>query len=333
MKTNVFIFFLYTVFKMPVYINLYIIYKLSNCDNLIESSTYKHCYLTEEESIMPKAIFCRNEHDPLKLLAVCKPQFMTISNVINETQRVYINENIKVEKALQQHEHFCEVLRKNGIELVEIPASAEYPEQVFTRDISFTIGSTVFISDMRHPIRKGEEQLLKTWLHQHQLPFQELTASIEGGDVILDDHTVFVGISQRTSEAAVQELSSLLEDYTIKRLPIVSSYLHLDCVLNFLSEDEVLIFSPAFAKKDVQWLADRYQLIEVTPEEQFTLGTNILSLGNKRIISLPVNRQVNTSLRERGYLVEEVDFSEIIKSGGSFRCCSMPLLREQKKYR
>lgn len=280
---------------------------------------------------MSKAIFCHNEHDPLKLLAVCKPQFMTISNVINETQRVYINENIKVEKALQQHDYFCEVLRQNGIELVDIPASKEYPEQVFTRDIGFTIGSTVFISEMRHPIRKGEEQQLKTWLHQHQLPYQELTASIEGGDVILDGHIVFVGISQRTSEAAAQELSSLLEDYEIKRLPIDSSYLHLDCVLNFLSEEEALIFSPAFSEKDVQWLAEKYRLIEITPEEQFTLGTNILSLGNKRVISLPVNKQVNALLRERGYIVEEVDFSEIIKSGGSFRCCSMPLLREQKK--
>lgn len=277
---------------------------------------------------MPKAIFCRNEHDPLKLLAVCKPQFMTISKVINETQRVYIDENINVQKALKQHEHFCEVLRKNGIQLVELPASMEYPEQVFTRDVGFTIGSTVFISELSHQIRKGEERLLKTWLQYHQLPFQELTASIEGGDVILDGSTVFVGISQRTSEAAVQELSVLLKGYIIKRLPIDNRYLHLDCVLNFLSEDEALIFSQAFSEKDLKWLNERYQLIEVTAEEQFTLGTNILSLGNKRIISMPVNKRVNTLLRERGYLVEEVDFSEIIKSGGSFRCCSMPILRE-----
>jgi len=280
---------------------------------------------------MPKAIFCRNEHDPLKLLAVCKPQYMTISDVINETQRVYINENINVQKALKQHDHFCERLRKNGIELVELPAHQEYPEQVFTRDIGFTIGSTVFISEMRHQIRKGEERQLKAWLQEHQLAYQGLTASIEGGDVVLDGRTVFVGISQRTSEAAVQELSDLLNGYTIKMLPIDHHYLHLDCVLNFLSAEEALIFSPAFSKKDARWLEERYRLIEVTPEEQFSLGTNILSIGKKRVLSLPINKQVNTSLRERGYLVEEVDFSEIIKSGGSFRCCSMPLLREDNR--
>lgn len=75
-------------------------------------------------------------------------------------------------------------------------------------------------------------------------------------------------------------------------------------------------------------LRDRYDLIHVNAKEQETLGTNVLSIGNKKVISLPVNEGVNKELQKRGYDVIEVDFSEIIKSGGSFRCCSMPLLRE-----
>ena len=278
---------------------------------------------------IPKSLGCHNEYGTLKMLAVCEPQFMSIRQVINETQKLYINENIDVQKALKQHHQFCEVLRKNGIKLVALPASKEYPEQVFTRDIGFTISSTVFISALRHDIRRGEEKLLKEWLQQHRVPFLELTASIEGGDVIVDNDSVFIGISRRTSEEAVQELAHSLNNIQVKSLPIDDGFLHLDCVFNFLSKAEALIFSPAFAKEDVQWLKERYHLIEVAPEEQFSLGTNILNLGNKKLLSLPVNKQVNATLRERGYLVEEVDFSEIIKSGGSFRCCSMPLLREK----
>ena len=71
----------------------------------------------------------------------------------------------------------------------------------------------------------------------------------------------------------------------------------------------------------------KYDLIEVTKEEQFTMGTNVLSIGNQRVISLPMNTEVNEELRKRGYKVIEVDISEIIKSGGSFRCCTMPLER------
>jgi N-dimethylarginine dimethylaminohydrolase len=57
------------------------------------------------------------------------------------------------------------------------------------------------------------------------------------------------------------------------------------------------------------------------------MGTNVLSIGNKKIISLPVNQDVNSQMRNRGYEVLEVDITEIIKSGGSFRCCTMPILR------
>ena len=68
-------------------------------------------------------------------------------------------------------------------------------------------------------------------------------------------------------------------------------------------------------------------LIEVSESEQFTMGTNVLSIGQKRVFSLPMNRDVNYQIRQHGYEVLEVDFSEIIKSGGSFRCCSMPIVR------
>lgn len=71
----------------------------------------------------------------------------------------------------------------------------------------------------------------------------------------------------------------------------------------------------------------RYEMIEITDDEQFQLGTNVLSIGNKTVISLPVNRHVNQELRKRGYTVIEIDLSEIIKSGGSFRCCTLPIER------
>ena len=69
-------------------------------------------------------------------------------------------------------------------------------------------------------------------------------------------------------------------------------------------------------------------MIEVTDEEAFTLGTNVLSIGDKKIISLPVNKKVNEELEKRGFEVIEVDLTEIIKSGGSFRCCTLPIERK-----
>jgi N-dimethylarginine dimethylaminohydrolase len=273
---------------------------------------------------------CISEYHSLKKVLMCEPQHMAISEIINETQRHYQKENIDKELAVKQHRDFVQALRAQGVEAVLLPHVEEYPEQVFTRDIGFTIGQQLFVSHMGMGIRQGEDNILMKWLKDHGYPFQNLQHdSIEGGDVMIHFDTVFIGVSGRTSKNAVHRIKDLLSDYKVTPITIKRSYLHLDCVFNVLSPTEALIFSPALAQDDLDRLSARYELIEVTKPEQFTMGTNVLSIGQKRVFSLPVNREVNRQLRERGYEVIETDISEIIKSGGSFRCCTLPLVREE----
>jgi N-dimethylarginine dimethylaminohydrolase len=272
---------------------------------------------------------CYSEYDCLRKVVLCKPSYMKIREIINETQKHFIHENINSELANAQHESLRKTLESQGVEVILLPAQQEFPEQVFTRDIGFTLGETVFISEMGRHIRQGEEQVLKKWLNEHEIHHYDLKeGSIEGGDVSIDRKIIWIGISNRTSEKAIKQLQQLLPDFQIIPVPFEGKYLHLDCVFNVLSSNEALIFSPAFQQKELILLSSHYKLIEVTEEEQFTLGTNILSLGNKTIISLPVNKNVNKQLEKHGYNVIEVDISEIIKSGGSFRCITLPILRK-----
>jgi N-dimethylarginine dimethylaminohydrolase len=273
--------------------------------------------------------FCRSEYDELKRVVLCQPQYMTIREVINDTQKHFKNEGIHIETAMKQHAEFVNVLRQQGIEVELLPSLSKYPEQVFTRDIGFTLGETVFVAEMASEIRQGEEEVLKKWLEENHLSCHNLVKDrIEGGDVMIDRNTIFVGISNRTHINSIKHLQTLLPDFEVIPVPFEAKYLHLDCVFNVLSPEEALIFPDVISEKERNFLAARYDLIEVTEEEQFTLGTNVLSIGNKKILSLPVNKNVNKKLRERGYEVMEVDITEIIKSGGSFRCCTMPILRE-----
>ena len=117
---------------------------------------------------------------------------------------------------------------------------------------------------------------------------------------------------------------------TICPVPFDEKYLHLDCVFNILSPEVGLIFPKALDAETIAtcFQSGTYKLIEVSEEEQFTMGTNVLSIGDKKVFSLPQNKKVNAQIRAHGFEVIEVDFSEIIKSGGSFRCCSMPVVRE-----
>lgn len=278
-----------------------------------------------------KKSFCYNEYNTLKQVILCEPLHMTIRDVINDTQKHFKDEGIHIKKALEQHENFVKTLEKYGVHVIKLPVKEHFPEQVFTRDIGFTIGKMIFVSDMAHKIRQGEEDVFKEWLEQEKISYFNLVADeIEGGDVIVHHNTVYVGVSNRTNEKAIEHLQSLLPHYDVTKIPFTEKYLHLDCVFNIISEHEALVYSHALKKNELKLLSDRFDLIEVSEEEQFTLGTNVLSIGGKRIISLPVNKQVNQQLRDRGYEIIEVDITEIIKSGGSFRCCTLPILRGEK---
>lgn len=271
---------------------------------------------------------CWSEYDKLEKVIVCQPEHMEIQEVINDVQKKYEDENIDKEIAQSQHEQFTKTLEHHGVEVVTLPSSKQYPEQVFTRDIGFTLGEELFVAEMASEIRDGEEQVLENWLEQTDTEFLKLDVNrIEGGDVIIDRDTVYVGVSGRTSMEAVRELQGKLPHQKVIPVPFDEKYLHLDCVFNILSEDTALIHRNALEPEMVQHLEEKYTLLDVCEQEQFTMGTNVLSIGDQKVLSLPVNEKVNKKMRKHGFNVLEVDFSEIIKSGGSFRCCSMPVER------
>ncbi|HZH58284.1 MAG TPA: dimethylarginine dimethylaminohydrolase family protein [Metabacillus sp.] len=272
--------------------------------------------------------FCMNEYDSLKKVVLCSPDFMTIKEPINETQKQFLKENIDTEIAQKQHKVLVQTLRDLGIEVHLLPPQKKFPEQVFTRDIGFTLGHQVFVADMAHDVRIGEEKEFITYLENEKITYTNLVGDIiEGGDVLIDGNTIFVGVSNRTNVEAIHHLQTLLPTYEVIEIPFTDTYLHLDCVFNIISPNEALIFPDEIDIDKAQFLASRYELIEVSEEEQATLGTNVLSIGEKRILSLPINKEVNKKLKDRGYEIIEVDITEIIKSGGAFRCCTLPLLR------
>ncbi|MFC0562416.1 dimethylarginine dimethylaminohydrolase family protein [Halalkalibacter alkalisediminis] len=280
----------------------------------------------------PEKPFARSEYDVLRQVILCKPEFMTIRDVINETQKKFKDEGIHIELAMAQHKKFVQTLEDHDVDVIILPSLKMFPEQVFTRDIGFTFGHILFVAEMANKLRQGEEEVLKGWLEKEDISYFNLRGDkIEGGDVIVNGETIYVGLSDRTNQQAIDHLQSILPHYEVVTVPFTEKYLHLDCVFNIISPTEALYYPGAFTQKEIKILSSRFELIEVSEEEQFTLGTNVLSIGNKKIFSLPVNTNVNQELRNRGFEVIEVDITEIIKSGGSFRCCTLPILRDGDK--
>ena len=277
-----------------------------------------------------RPIHCHTEYDSLKHVVVALPEHMAITEVINETQNYYFKENINIDIAVKQHKDFTDILKAEGAVVEELDLMLDLNEQVFTRDIGFVIGEKLFVSYMKKDIRKKEVAVLMDWLDEKELPFEKIELpTMEGGDVIIDGDTIWVGVSDRTSLEAIKDLQNELPNYTVSAVHLRGDILHLDCVFNVISEDTALIYPEAFQEKTIEQLKKNYKLINVTEEEQFHMGPNVLAIGGGKLISLPENERLNNELVKAGFQIIEVPFSEIIKSGGSYRCCTLPLLREK----
>lgn len=273
-------------------------------------------------------LHCENEYDVLRKVVVCSPKYMEIGEIINETQKRYKDENIDVEVAIEQHNDFVRVLRKNDVEVIELPPQPKLNEQVFTRDIGFAIDEHLFLASMGSDIRKDEIKIVDDVLKSKGYQYTDLVVnSIEGGDVIVDHKKVLVGLTNRTTKKAAEELQERLPNHEIITVPLIERVLHLDCAFNIVGPNTAIAFPGAFTGEELSILENHYDVIEISKDEEFRLATNVLNVGNKKIISMPQNERVNAELEKRGFQIIEVDFSEIIKSGGSFRCCSFPLLR------
>lgn len=261
---------------------------------------------------------CFNEYDLLKTVIVCEPRHLMKQQSLQAS----------IDTAIKQHHHLVATLKDYGVEVIEIPPLPQFPEQVFTRDIGFVLGREALVSKIANYRRQGEENQFKSWLENEGIPYKPvMEGTVEGGDVLIDGNTVYVGLSNRTNQKAAQAIREMLPQMDVIEVPFTDHFLHLDCVFNILSPTEAIIYSEEIHGKTVQALKQRYDFIEVTKEEQACLATNVLSIGDKKVISLPANKALNLELERRGYEVIEVELSEILKFGGSFRCCTLPLFR------
>ena len=284
-------------------------------------------------------VYVDSETAPLRSVIVGYPDnFLQVdAEIINETQRQYYDgpEAPTTEAVTAQLNGFIRVLRDRGVEVIQPHALPYVPDQMMTRDIGVVIGTTFVVTTMAAASRRlewrGYSHLFERFPADVKVLFGPEDLVIEGGDVIVDRGKVFVGIGQRTTLAGAAWLMQLVPDHEI--VPINLSglehgedVLHLDCSFLPVGDGYALIY-PGGLRDVPAAVRDTYELIEVTREEQQVLGTNVLSISPDCVISQPTSVRINAELRARGIEVVEVPYSEPPKTGGSFRCCTLPLRR------
>lgn len=284
----------------------------------------------------------RSEFDELRT-AICHDASNVVDMSMEQWQQVVSSEKLQAhpetgpvdrELFIRQHSRFRDLLVDRGVELLVPDTQPGAVCQAFARDPSFVIGNTMFIGSMREPYRYPEIRGLSSIVRNigRVVSLGTGGAVIEGGDVMLLDSggVVLVGTGQITNNLGFNELSGHLKLMGVERVErIRHNALHLDCCLGPLPNGEALYSSenlPEDSQRTLEPFFKRMIPLDKT-ESEILLATNILWLNPQEVVSNVAARTTNGYLRQRGYAIHELEFTQPIHMWGGFRCATCPVLR------
>ena len=123
-----------------------------------------------------------------------------------------VREKIDYGKAVLQLEHYCDLLRRWGVDLVAIPSSEHYPDCCFVQDTAIILDEVCVMASMGATRRRGEtSEVEKAMSRFRQIARILLPATLDGGDVVQVGRRLFVGLSTRTNGRGIEALCRIVE--------------------------------------------------------------------------------------------------------------------------
>src|SRR6185369_2899389 len=133
------------------------------------------------------------------------------------------------EKALQQHEDYCDALKRCGLEVMVLPTLPEFPDSPFVEDTAIITQNLVVITRPGDKSRRGEEKSISEILRQdRELEFIKGPGTVDGGDILRIGSHFFIGLSERTNIEGANQLHAIFSRHEFTSSTItVTAVLHL----------------------------------------------------------------------------------------------------------
>ena len=242
-----------------------------------------------------------------------------VSPRLNECEITHIDRapmDVKVAQA--QHDSYVRALKELGCAVLELPAEADLPDSVFVEDTAVILPEVALITRPGADSRKPETDSIIPMLKRYrELVFIEAPATVDGGDVLVVGKSIYVGLSTRSNQSAVDQMNDLLGKYGYKVQGVeLHDCLHLKTAMTRVDDTTLLI--------NRKWVDvenfEGYRLIDVDESEPF--AGNCLPIGDAIIFPVEFPK-TGAKLEAHGYKLKPVPADELAKAEGAVTCCSL----------
>ena len=226
---------------------------------------------------------------------------------------------VDVDLALQQWEAYVAALQGEGWETIEVPPAPDCPDSVFVEDTVVMYADLAVITrpgaDQRKPETAGTEQALRDL--GHRIAHVEAPGTLDGGDVLKHDATVWVGLGGRTNQSGIDQLAALVAPLgaSVVAVPL-TKVLHLKSAVTALPDGTVVGWDPVVDDPGV------WSSYVAVPEEP---GAHVVLLDASTVLMAASAPRTRALYEERGLRVVAVDITEFEKLEGCVTCLSVRL--------
>jgi N-dimethylarginine dimethylaminohydrolase len=250
------------------------------------------------------------------------PAFFAVEYAINP----WMDVTTKVDAHLAQAQ--WEELRQtylrlgHSVDLIEpVPG---LPDMVYAANGGFIANDIAIVARFRFAERAGESKTYAEWMSSvGYRPVSTRHVNEGQGDLLMVGEKVLAGYGFRTDRRAHAEISAALAMPVVSLELVDPRFYHLDTALAVLDDRTIAFYPPAFsAAARAQLQALFPDAIVVGSADAYVLGLNVVSDGLNVVLPSAATGFA-TQLREAGFEPVGVDLSELLKGGGSVKCCTL----------
>jgi dimethylargininase len=242
-----------------------------------------------------------------------------VSASLERCELTYLDRRrIDLALAREQHRAYERALQSLGVHLVRLPALDDCPDAVFVEDGAVVLDELAVVTNIGTPSRAGEVESLAAALARYRAVCRlHPPATLDGGDVLRVDRTLYVGRSRRTNDEGIEQLRRIAEPhgYCVIAVPVAGA-LHLKTACTCVGGD-MLLANPSWV--DLA-RCDALRVLAVPESEPW--GASVLNVAGNLLMpsSYPKTHEL---LASQGFEASVIELSELQKAEGGPTCLSL----------
>jgi dimethylargininase len=221
--------------------------------------------------------------------------------------------------ARAQHGQYVDALARVGLRVEVLAPDDERPDAVFVQDRVAVIDGRAIVGPSAVAERRGEEDpILAVLSKSHPVVRLRAPGTLDWGDVLVTEEALFVGLSDRTNDAAARQLRELLAPgRMVEAVAVPSDLLHLLSGCAYLGGGEVLAvesLAPFARARGLKPL--------IVPADEAPAAANVLALG-REVVAAAGYPETAKLLEASGRRVHAVSVGEFEKRDAGVTCLSI----------